>query len=101
MKTLTLAKETLQAIRDRLDTCERDAEAEEVNGAEFRQDGCDIYVDGMVYARWVNDMEVHGEVPPPNTEDFSHYEPDGWSVDNVVAYDADGEEVEITNADEI
>lgn len=40
---------------------------------------------------------VHTEVPPPNIEYFSYYEFDDAEITEIVAYDEDGDEVEIEN----
>lgn len=103
MDSITLSKATIKAVNSYAEDYYPDEEkdAYSLEGVEFKQDGCDIIVDMDIYGHWNNWTEKHDELPPPNEEYFSEWAYVGHDITNIVAYDQEGEEVTITNENEI
>lgn len=105
MTDITLDRNTLMAIRKYIDNYEPGyyghPDSGHVEDAVFEQDGCSVYVDFDYYGRTERWSERHDEVPSPNTETFAEYVHNGAEITRVVAYDTDGEEITVTNFDDI
>ncbi|MBR1526593.1 MAG: hypothetical protein IKP36_05180 [Bacteroidaceae bacterium] len=99
MQNFKLKKETIEAIADFLNSTEIFDEYTSVEDAEFEQDDTLICVDYEVYATWIEDKFVHTEVSWPNVEDFSRWEISSVTLNKVIAYDEDGEELGISSED--
>lgn len=99
MQKIALKKETIEAIADYLNSTEIFDSYTSVEDAEFEQDDVLILVDYEVYAYWKKDIFVHTEVPAPNVEDFSCWEISSVSLSKVIAYDENGEELQISQED--
>lgn len=102
-ETITLTRATLAAIHELME-----ADPSEWGGGEngsseacVQQDGCDIHVDFDYEGHYKTWTETDDELPPPNTETFSEWVCDATDVTSVVAYNADGYEIEVVNAEEI
>lgn len=101
--SITLSKATIKAIRDYAESYqpEDDVGFYRLENVVFQQDGCDIIVDIEIYGHWNCWSETHTEVPPPNVENFSEWVYEGHDITNIVAYDKEGEEMTITNENEL
>jgi hypothetical protein len=97
MKEIILKQETIDAI---IEAIKEDLSVEDeittVDDAEFEQDGNTIFVGYKVFAEWKKEMMYHSEVPYNNYEDLSKWEVTGSEVENIAAYDEDGEELAIS-----
>lgn len=70
------------------------AEYQDETTKGFYQGDCSITVDFGLSMEWIEDKEVHSEVPPPNIEDLSHYECVKATIENVYTFDKDGNYIE-------
>lgn len=95
---MQLSKQTINDIETKIEGHEvcSDYEKDEL---ELSQDGFLIFVAYGVYAKFVECLNYHNEVPYNNVEDLSYWEFDGAEIDEISAYDEDGEEVVIENAE--
>lgn len=103
MEKITLTQETIDEIssfRDYLLVAYFSYSVDETS-IEIHQGDCSIQVDFSLKAIWVEDKEVHNEVTPPNIEDLSHYEYTDVTIKDVYAFDKDGNDLEITNREQI
>lgn len=104
MNSITLSQHT---IRDILHYCRTAADRYEaegetrIEGVEFPQDGCTVIADYEADGHVEEHRMVHNEVPPPNIEDISTVVCDYADVADVHAYDADDNELAITNLNEL
>lgn len=104
MKTITLTPQTIAAMhayRDIVrDICE-DSGIDSMEGVEIRQGDYTIVADYKASSELVEDEMVHSEVCAPNIEDLSYIVCTGVDIDNVHAFDDDGEEYGINNLKEV
>lgn len=107
MAQITLSPETIEEIKSYFDSYndfedfdhfETTEDWKQIEGAEFMQDGNTIYVDGNVHAHYDEciNSRYGGYV-----DDCSEWVNDQYEIDDVAAYDEDGEEVQITNSNEL
>lgn len=103
MDRITLTQDTIDAIV----SCKRNLLYESYDELltsttkEFHQGDCLIFVDFNLDMQWVQEEEVHSEVPPPNIEDLSHWECYNAYITDVCAYDSGGCDLIISNIIEL
>lgn len=102
-KTITLSPETIKAINSYAENYTPDEMQDyyDLQDVEFKQGDNDILVSFHIDGHWNRWTERHDEVPPPNEEYFSEWAYEGHDITDIEAYDEDGEEVAITNINEL
>lgn len=106
MAQITLLPETIKEIKSYFDNYNDFEDLDPYDGSdweqlediEFKQGNIDIMVDGNIYARFIKGMRSHDYDVPDDPDEFVN---DGYEITGVAAFDEDGEEVEITNANEL
>jgi hypothetical protein len=96
MKAIKLTKATIKAIAEAINGREVCRSITKVEGAEFEQGKNLIFVDFTIDADFIEDLNVHNEVDYNNIEDLSCWVACNVEVDNITAFDEDGEELEVS-----
>lgn len=101
--SITLSKETIKAINSYAEnyTPYKMQDYYDLDYVEFKQGDNDIIVSFHIYGHWNCWTEKHGELPPPNEEYFAEWAYVGHDITEITAYNEEGEEIEITNADKL
>lgn len=94
---MILSKETIEQINDTIENYDLDDEYSTGHEIEIEVGSILLFITFTLWATLHEERMVHTEVPPPNIEYFSYYEFDDAEITEIVAYNEDGDEVEIEN----
>lgn len=98
---MKLSDETIKSIEAQIETHDICGGYEDGLELELSQGDFLILVTFCIYADLVEEYNYHSEVPYNNIEDLSYWEFGGAEINEIVAFDGDGEEVEIENVESL
>lgn len=103
MGKITLTQKTIDAITgyESILLDRNYFQYKEEETATFYQGDYIIGAEYYLYMKWIKDMESHSEMASDIPEDLSHWECYNVDINEVYAFDNDGNELEITNKQEL